>query len=227
MAMAMIKPHLFALVEVGKYSPFLPGYQLTKSVLRNFGGSLLYIRGDMLIIKSESLGDAVVTLIKPNPESIVCVVAIYISPNDDNYANSVNKVEEYLNAIVAAYQNISVVVFGDFNHKADSAFQGYKRNFPQWTFQGRTRTVTDMFLTKSNATNSETPTLEEYSDNATFASADHRLLALRLRIPVNSMRMKVTLPKVTERLKEMENILLQTRLIFLVLILLPFLTTFE
>ena len=211
LAMSLLQPHVFALVEVGKYSPAMPGYQLTKSTLRNFGGALLYIRGDMLILKTDSLGDTVITLFQPNREAIVCAVATYVSPNDKAYTNTIARIEDYLAMIAQAYQNLSIIIFGDFNHRADSAFTGYTRNFPSWTCQGRSRTVTDMFLTRTTFHSGIAPTLEDYSDNSTFANSDHRLMGLRTRIPVNSMRIKVLIPKVTERLKEMENILAHSR----------------
>ena len=109
--------------------------------------------------------------------------------------------------ISQAYQNLSIIIFGDFNHRADSAFMGYTRSFPNWTCEGRSRTVTDMFLTRTSFPGGISPNLEDYSDNATFANSDHRLLGLRTRIPTNPMRMKVSIPKVSARLQEMEDAL--------------------
>ena len=106
LAMSIIRPHLFTLVEVGKYSPSMPGYQLTRSTLRNFGGSLLYVRGDMLILKTDTWGDTVVTLFQPNKESIVCAVASYVSPNEKAYVNIVTRLEDYLSTVANAYHNI-------------------------------------------------------------------------------------------------------------------------
>ena len=51
-------------------------------------------------------------------------------PNDKAYASTIARIEDYLAMIAQAYQNLSIIIFGDFNHKADSAFTGYARNSP-------------------------------------------------------------------------------------------------
>ena len=104
-----------------------------------------------------------------------------------------------------------MVLFGDFNHKADNAFQHYKRFYPPWTFLGVSRTTTDMFLLRSNVPGLQPPLLEEFSNDSTFATSDHRLMALRLRVPFNSTRLTVSIPKAKDRLNEMEKLLKQTR----------------
>ena len=59
----------------------------------------------------------------------------------------------------------------------------------------------------TNATTPLTPQLEEYSDNTTFSTSDHRLLALWVKIKTNSMRTKITLPNMKKRIKEIEDLL--------------------
>ena len=85
----------------------------------------------MLILKTDTLGDTVVTLFQPNREAIVCAVATYVSPNDKAYASTIAKLEDYLALISQAYQNLSIIILGDFNHRADSAFMGIHQKLPQ------------------------------------------------------------------------------------------------
>ena len=62
----------------------------------------------MLILKSDSMGDTVATLFKPNPEAVICAVATYISPNEKAHANMIARIEDYLTLVSQAYQNLAI-----------------------------------------------------------------------------------------------------------------------
>ena len=78
---AVLKPHAFCLVEVGLHSPSMTGYNIFQSERRKFGGTIIYLRKDLEPIKTDSGQDFASVIFRPNKDSIVAIVACYVSPN--------------------------------------------------------------------------------------------------------------------------------------------------
>ena len=159
------------------------------------------------MIKVDSEDNFCIAFIKPNKFSMLCCAYTYISPNDrTNYKPTLEKINKY--------NNITIVVYGDFNRKLGNRFPDFTRLTLDWTYQKdgnqNIRTVTDFFMYKNNANKCLRANLEENSNRTTFASSDHRLMALRVDIPIQTERKKYKIPTKLTRGKYIDNILKNT-----------------
>ena len=189
--MSTLLPHIVCLVEVGEHSPIMQGYEGYHSPKSHCGGAAIYVRKDLQVVKKDTGLEFVSVVTRPNKESIICFMACYISPNKGNQGLQIlDRIETYAKKIEEAYSNITINIFGDFNHFLKKQFSNYTKKFPNWTYRnyrGNT-TITDMFLTRNNSNEEPKSWLEDYSNNSCFGSSDHRLLTLKIDVPKSSSR---------------------------------------
>ena len=132
----MFRPHIVCLVEVGKHTPGLAGYNIIQSENKHCAGTIIYIRKDLIITKHEEGENFCAALIRPNKESLVCCIAVYISPNDRaKYKLTLDKINTLVQGILMAYKNITIVIFGDFNRKLKDQIEGFQKFTASWTYK--------------------------------------------------------------------------------------------
>ena len=184
------------------------GYELFQSNKRKFGGSLIYLRKELQPIRNDLDDDFCCVVFRPNKESIMAVVSCYVSPNNVNAPQQLNRINDYTDGLINAYNNIRVIIYGDFNHKIRNQFSGYKKFCPNWTYKSGLRmSITDLFMHASNMNIEKMIGLEDYSNNACYGSSDHRLMGLRVDIPIESSRKRIKLPPKVNRLRQLDCLL--------------------
>ena len=80
-----LKPHIICLTEVGKKKIGVTGYETIYSKdVANFAGTIMLVRKDLVIAKTESEKNFISALIRPNKFSTICCICVYMSPNERN-----------------------------------------------------------------------------------------------------------------------------------------------
>ena len=83
-------------------------------------------------------------------------------------------------------------MFGDFNRNIDKYFPNFFKYTLDWTYKRdeneNIRTITDFFVVKNNSNVTPKIILKDHSNNATFAHSNHRLMSIRMDIPMQTER---------------------------------------
>ena len=198
------KPHVIMIVEIGNNDRYIGGYNKTQSPVESTGGVAIYTHRNLLVVKTDIMKDMVVVFIRTDKYSLLILINVYVNPIRTDKKEFMENLKDYIGFLRQAYNQVKIVIFGDFNRKRVKVRGGIRVHTHDWTFRrGNTRSRTDFFL--CDGPGSETL---GHPEPTCFANGDHRLLTLETNIDWTTQRNKRKVPSRKDRMEQGKQALL-------------------
>ena len=108
-------PHVAMLVEVGKNDRHIRGYSKIKSHINHRGGVAIFVHQDLITVKTDSMQDICMALVRTDKDSMLALIAIYINPARNDKESVILRLMTYTDFLKDAYKRLKIIIFGDHN----------------------------------------------------------------------------------------------------------------